>query len=541
LLKQQIQRLCDRYCNQSIRTYLILINLLLFFLLLPSLGLIFWNKANELKNAELTSSIKTIQSSLKTRGSSLIRSLSLSANQSIASYDYSFLNDLIRQVTANDKEIRYCLMMNKQGIAVAHSNQSLVGDKLTGSFFAYTQILLSKQFPATSHPASITPVEFISQPEKNTMEVVAPVYNGSYLWGALRCAFSLRSLNKQITETENKWQKSKDQFSILFLIIVACFLVLGTTISLFFTNRFERAVAKINHGVGAVANGDLEYQIQTNGLLCSEFHTLSASINQMTNKLHDSRQELDKYNTSLEVLVTERTQELENTNKELEAFSYSVSHDLRAPLRRIDGFSKILITDYEDKLDSDAVDCLQRVRNATLRMNELIDSMLMLSRVSRSPLNYSRINITDVANEIILQLRENEPLRIVETKVASNILANGDPILIMSVLENLIGNAWKYTSKKQLAIIEIGVLQNDGPVYYIKDNGAGFNMEYSDKLFGTFQRLHKDTDFSGTGVGLATVQRIIHRHGGHIWAEAELDSGATFYFTLAKSMPHCNT
>lgn len=461
-----------------------------------------------------------------------MNSLALSSNQAIASFNYSFLNNLIKQVSHSDPEIRDCLIMNQHGIAVAHSNQAQVGEKMDGEFFQQVQNLLKQHYPVTINSNNVTPVTFLTQPDIQIMEVVTPVYNGSSLWGALRCAYSLQSLNEQIAATEDKWQQGKNQFTLIFQLVVAAFLVLGITASLFFTKRFERAVGKIIYGVGAVAEGDLEYQIPGKGLLCSEFHTLSASINQMTNKLYDSRIELDKYSNSLETLVAERTQELEDANRELESFSHSVSHDLRAPIRRIDGFSRILLDDYREQLDGSAVDYLHRVRNATLHMSELIESMLTLSRVTRSPMQYTHVCLSDIANEIIQQLRENEPQRSVDFKVEDNLMVYGDPILLMAFMENLIGNAWKYTSKKAHALIEIGVTHEEKPAFFIKDNGAGFNMEYIDNLFGTFQRLHKESDFSGTGVGLATVQRIINRHGGKIWAEAEVNAGATFYFTF---------
>jgi len=239
-------------------------------------------------------------------------------------------------------------------------------------------------------------------------------------------------------------------------------------------------------------------------------------------------------NADLERRVAERTAQLEVTNKELEAFSYSVSHDLRAPLRSIDGFSLALLEDYGDQLDADGQDYLQRVRSATQRMSQLIDDLLSLARVTRSALNYESVDLSACAGSIADELQRAQPDRQAEYLIAPDLIARGDGRLLRVMLENLLGNAWKFTVKRQCATIEFGAIPIDGQVaYFVRDNGAGFDMAYADKLFGAFQRLHAMSEFPGTGVGLATVQRIIHRHGGRVWAESAVEQGATFYFTLS--------
>ena len=225
--------------------------------------------------------------------------------------------------------------------------------------------------------------------------------------------------------------------------------------------------------------------------------------------------------------------QLEVVNKELEAFSYSVSHDLRAPLRSIDGFSLALMEDYADKLDDQAVGYLGRIRAATQRMAQLIDDLIKLAYVTRSEMHTEPVDLSELANVVLAECRKAEPNRQVECVVQEHVVGFGDPILLRSVLENLLGNAWKFTSKREGARIEFASEQQDGhPVYLVRDNGAGFDMTYGEKLFGAFQRLHAASDFPGTGVGLATVQRIIHRHGGRVAAEGAEDKGATFSFTL---------
>jgi PAS domain S-box-containing protein len=232
--------------------------------------------------------------------------------------------------------------------------------------------------------------------------------------------------------------------------------------------------------------------------------------------------------------LEERALQLEATNKELEAFSYSVSHDLRAPLRTIDGFSQAVLEDFGDQLNDEGRNYLMRIRTAAQRMAQLIDDLLNLSRVTRAPLTPEPTNLSTIAQHIIRELQQSEPSRIVEISIMPNIVTNSDPRLMKVVLENLLNNAWKFTSKQSLARIEFGETDHltEGRVYFVRDNGAGFDMAYVNKLFGAFQRLHTSSEFPGIGIGLAIVQRIINRHGGRVWAEGEVGKGATFYFTL---------
>jgi signal transduction histidine kinase len=247
---------------------------------------------------------------------------------------------------------------------------------------------------------------------------------------------------------------------------------------------------------------------------------------------------IEKRSLELEGQIAERTAQLQAANKELESFSYSVSHDLRAPLRAIDGFSRILLEDYKNKLDDEGKDSLQRVRAATQRMGRLIDDLLRLSRLARSEIHGAPVDLSALARTVADELKSSEPGRAVEFLIEPGLVANADASLLRVVLQNLLDNAWKFTGKQSSAKIEFGRTTHEGvPVFYVRDNGIGFNMTYADKLFGAFQRLHSATEFPGTGIGLATVQRIIHRHGGHIRAESAPDHGATFYFTLPEQQP----
>jgi len=243
------------------------------------------------------------------------------------------------------------------------------------------------------------------------------------------------------------------------------------------------------------------------------------------------------------VTISRQTQMIANANaklavvnKELESFSYSVSHDLRAPLRIIDGFSQALLKGYPDKLDEQGKHYLERVSSNVQKMGDLIDDLLKLSRLTRSEMKLEMVNMSTLAQSIATELQKAEPERQVEYVITPGLSAKGDEDLLKLVLENLLGNAWKYTGKHPQARIEFGSTKVDrNLVFLVRDDGAGFDMTYADKLFTPFQRLHSVSEFPGIGIGLATVQRIVHRHGGRVWAEGEIEKGTTFYFTLPET------
>jgi hypothetical protein len=243
--------------------------------------------------------------------------------------------------------------------------------------------------------------------------------------------------------------------------------------------------------------------------------------------------EVQRLNAELEERVRQRTAELEASTRELDAFAYSVSHDLRAPLRSLGGFSQLLLDDYGDRLDADGQDYLRRLQANVARMGQMIDDLLDLSRATRVELRRQRVDLSELARLIVAELREAEPGRRVEVAIADRVTGTGDPQLLRLMLENLLANAWKFTGRRSSARISVGGMWAGAEqVYFVRDNGAGFSMKYVDKLFNPFQRLHPSADFEGSGLGLAIVQRILRRHGGRIWVDSEPDRGATFYFTL---------
>ena len=247
--------------------------------------------------------------------------------------------------------------------------------------------------------------------------------------------------------------------------------------------------------------------------------------------------EVRRLNVELEARVKERTNKLQEINSELEAFSYSVSHDLRAPLRAIDGFSQALLTDFSDKVSDKMRNYLQRIQAGTARMGQLIEDLLNLSRISRLKLSRSDIDVSALVTQVMHELQQRDPERKVNVSIWDGIVVNADLRLVRVALENLLGNAWKFTSKTADPRIEFGMLQEgERRVLFVRDNGAGFDMAYADKLFGAFQRLHGVSEFPGTGIGLATVQRIVTRHGGRIWSQAQPGKGAAFFFTLQSEL-----
>lgn len=267
----------------------------------------------------------------------------------------------------------------------------------------------------------------------------------------------------------------------------------------------------------------------------SEVTALVQSFKQLSLERKQAEQKILLLNAELERRVQERTAQLATSNQELDAFAYSVSHDLRAPLRGIDGFSLALMEDYGDRLDDEAKSYLSRIRNGCVRMGRLIDDLLHLSRITRAELVRREVDLSALVSETAEELRQLDPQRQVEWVIPSGILVTADPKLIRAVIDNLVGNAWKFTGHTPQARIIFGTRPGStGTVYFIKDNGAGFDMRYGDKLFNAFQRLHKTEEFAGTGIGLATVHRVINRHGGRVWAEGAVGQGATFYFTLGE-------
>jgi len=331
---------------------------------------------------------------------------------------------------------------------------------------------------------------------------------------------------------------------IIAIVVLAIAMLAAFALATALQGRISEPILALVDTAAAVSTRR-DYSVRAPKFGEDELGKLADAFNEMLGRIEEQKKELQQHALGLEQRVAERTGELEKraaelqaANAELDAFAYSVSHDLRAPLRSIDGFSQVVLEDYAAQLGDAGRDALQRVRAASQRMATLIDDLLKLARVTRAEMRTERVDLSGMAREIVLDIQRATPERAVEFAIAPGLEADGDSRLLRVVLDNLLRNGWKYTGKQPQPRVEFTAQnENGGRVFVIKDNGAGFDMRYADKLFGVFQRLHSATEFEGTGVGLALCKTIVSRHGGTIWAESEPDKGATFYFTVPGSEP----
>ncbi len=353
-----------------------------------------------------------------------------------------------------------------------------------------------------------------------TMSGIAPVEFGGEKIGSVAALFDITSFREFL------WIHLRD-----FAIYLSALTLTSVAFGLILARWITRPLSDIQGTLPAMGSGTIALPALTRRQ--DEYGTLARAIESADKRILEDAKQIRVQNDTLEETVRRRTVELSASNKELEAFSYSVSHDLRAPLRAIDGFSQALIEDYGSKLDETGAFYLKRIRGGAQKMGSLIDDLLQLSRVTRLEIKHAEVDLSAIAEKIMRGFQNESPYRNASIKIEPGISATGDAGLMQIMLQNLLNNAWKYTSKKDHAIIEFGSLKQDGEeIHFIRDNGAGFDMRYASKLFGAFQRLHTEDEFPGTGIGLATVQRIINRHGGRIWAEGAVGEGSCFYFVL---------
>ena len=371
---------------------------------------------------------------------------------------------------------------------------------------------VNKQVVASSSP-SINPIDIAI--DKSDIEYAywrtVDIENAAGKFGSLAIEFS----NAQLLALHAQVRNRSIFLGVTGMLVIA---IIAISVGRLLTRRLDKvtqAAYRFSHG----NKTDIKINMTGNDEIVNLAHTFDQMVEDKLNN-----------EANLEKQVQERTAALQESNKELEAFSYSVSHDLRAPLRAIDGFSQLLLDDYDERLDDDGKNYLQRIRVASQSMGRLIDDLLVLSRVGRHELQPSKTDLSKQAHKILDQLKELSPHRSVEVSIEPGIVVQGDEKLLQLVMENLIGNAWKYTSKTENGVIEVGSMNSN--TVYVRDNGAGFDMNYVDKLFRPFHRLHGPDEFEGTGVGLATVSRIIGKHGGKVWCEGKVNHGATFYFKL---------
>jgi signal transduction histidine kinase len=358
-------------------------------------------------------------------------------------------------------------------------------------------------------------------------------YQGTEVLAAWRYISSLRLGLVTKIDTVEAFAPVR-QLQTIVISTGAFIVLIGVFTALVVAGTVTRPVNELQKGAEAIAAGDLRRKVGSGAH--DEIGRLSRSFDAMTEALRSDIARREKAEEEIRTLnehLEHHVRQLEESNRELEAFSYSVSHDLRSPLRSIDGFSLALLEDHSDKLDNEGKGYLARVRGATQRMGQLIDDLLKLSRLARMEMKREMVDLSDLAADIASRLRQSHPERQAEFIIARGLSALGDERLLTVALENLFGNAWKFSEKTPRTVIEFGVTEaGGGPAFFVRDNGAGFDMAYANKLFNPFQRLHHASEFSGTGIGLATVKRIISRHGGRVWIEGEVGKGTMVYFTL---------
>lgn len=348
-------------------------------------------------------------------------------------------------------------------------------------------------------------------------------------------------LRADLSIEQERWNRY-----IMILVAMGLLALVGSMIIGYkLQNTISKPISRLSDVATKVTN-EKDYSIRVKEQGVDELRNLITAFNDMLEKIEERSQERDvaeeklkEHRDHLEELVSARTEALENSNKELEAFSYSVSHDLRAPLRSINGFCQLLAEDYGDRLDETGLDYLKRTQQSTRRMSAIIESLLQMAKISSQTFSPHKHNLSMLVADSVTKIMEANKDRNVDIQITPDLFCDCDADILSIALDNLIDNAWKYSTKQEKPKIEFGVITDDKGelTYYVKDNGIGFDMKYADTIFMAFKRLHANDDFPGSGIGLATVSRIIERHGGKIWVESEMGVGTTFYFTLGPSSP----
>jgi signal transduction histidine kinase len=477
------------------------------------------------------------------KGKLIARQIGLSTEEAFRSLNWLAVESAIQDV-AGAEDIIYCKVVMPDGTVYLADDRECYGERIEAGILGAESSLIEDYVDLRTG-------------RRGTL-IIEPIEIGQETWWVLLAVSS---------DSVNEAARSVLRSNLLLAVAIMIPTIAG---ALVLSRGISGPIVELADAAKAFTAGRLDHPVDTRAT--GEVGVLARSFNGMIQELRASQKQLEDYSKGLEVRVQERTAELARANEalqaeitervraeekvhrlneeleqrvvertaelwaaneELEGFAYSVAHELRSPLRSMDGFSLALLEDYGDRLDADGRYYLQRVRAASQRMAQLIDDLLLLSRVTRREVCRETVDLSTLAQEIALRLQATQPERQVEFVIEEGVVVKGDEHLLRMVMKSLLDNAWKFTSKHPHARIEFGVTEHDGEVaYFVRDDGVGFDMAYADKLFGTFQRLHATTEFEGTGIGLTTVQRIIDRHGGRVWAKGAVGQGATFYFTL---------
>ena len=454
----------------------------------------------------LTDAEKTLKSERLTVAHTLARTLAEGSVDALAADDYELMERWVSSVLPK-KGYAYAYLSRPDGIILTHTQLDKIGHHVD-----------------SVNPGATPPYDFTTRHKNRPVqETVYPVTVGNKHLANAHIAYYL---------DQGSLLDSEAAFRILGLLGLFLLLLLAAT--LLIIRRHTRPLSQLTEAITSVSLGAERVHKLDSGLLqrTDEIGALSREYGSMLERLDTAYEELRQEEQRLRERVDERTRELSQSYRELETFSYTVSHDLRAPLRAMAGFGQLLLDDYGSSIDEDGQHALQRICANAVRMDRLISDLLSLARVNRQTLQSTPVDLSAMAREILDELCKQQPERKVEIHIGDTPRVAGDPGLLRIALQNLLDNAWKYTGKQETAVIHFGVYHAEPDNFYLSDNGTGFDMRYVDKLFGVFQRLHSTEEFEGTGIGLATVERIIHRHTGTIYAESEPGKGATFIFKL---------
>ncbi len=449
---------------------------------------------------------KRLETERLTVARTLAHTLADGTVDALSAEDYELMERWVSSILPGEN-YAYAFLSRPDGLILTHTRVDMVGRRTN--------------IDAAPGPAPYTVMTRYDH--RPVQEVVYPVTVGDKHLADAHVAYYL---------DQNRLLSSDMAIRILGLLALFLLLLLGAT--LLIIRRHTRPLKRLADSITRVSLGAARVESLDDTLLkrTDEVGTLAREYSNMLERLNSAYNELRSEEQRLRDRVEERTSELRQSNLELESFSYSVSHDLRAPLRAINGYSELLLEDYPQSLDTEGRRALRRICDNTRHMEQLISDLLALSQVSRREMVRLPVDLSAIVRELCGTLQKQQPDRNVEVQVNITMLVEGDPGLLRIAMQNLIDNAWKYTARADTPRIEFGSLTEEPGCFYLRDNGAGFDMRYADKLFGVFQRLHRAEEFEGTGIGLATVKRIIRRHGGTIRAESAPGEGATFYFTL---------
>ncbi|VAW75919.1 Sensory box histidine kinase [hydrothermal vent metagenome] len=478
----------------------------LFPRLAVSLGLLLGAAMLTLGYVLLSDSAKRLEAERLNVASTLVRTLATGNIDALAAEDFELMERSVYSVLP-DKNYAYAFLSRPDGKILTHSEISQIG-----------------QYTDTGHTELTSPHSHTTQfGGRSVRELVHPIIVGNKLLANAHIAYYLNQDNLFSTD-----------MAVRILGLLGLFLLLLLTATSLIIRRYTHPLTHLTESITDMSLDAVHLKKLDTALLqrTDEIGALSREYSNMLERLGLAYEELRNEEQLLREKVEERTRELRLSYQELETFSYSVSHDLRSPLRAMAGYGQMLLEDYGESLDEDGRHALQRICANAIRMDQLILDLLALSRVSRQEFKHSRVDLSDMAHEIFNELQKQHPERKVEIEIDDTPLVDGDKGLLRIAMQNLIDNAWKYSGKTEKAVFHFGAVASEPGSFFIRDNGSGFDMRYVDKIFGVFQRLHAQDVFEGTGIGLATVERVIHRHGGIIRGESEIGKGATFTFSL---------